>query len=538
MKNICTLLVLVFSSITVNAQAPNWAWANSAGGTQHDYNKSSTTDLSGNTYVTGWYLSSSITFGAITLTNNSLASSIFIVKYDASGNVLWAKSAGGTGSVLGYSIATDASGNVYVTGSYGSPFITFGTDTLTTPNNSPDIFIVKYDSSGNELWAKRAGGNGIDQGYGITTDTFGNIYVTGYYSDFMILGTDSLSIGGENFFIAKFDALGNEVWARSGDCPSTNRCWSVTTDVSGNVYVTGEYGSTYLSFGADTIVNTNGFGYDIFIVKYDSSGNVLWARGVGGNSGQYYGYSISADPFGSVYVTGSWIGSSLIFGTDTLNNVGSGDIFILKYDALGNALWVEGAGSFGNDVGNSTTSDAAGNVYVTGYYSYSITFGPITLNSAGGNDIFIVKYDASGNVVWARSEGDLLNDECESINIDVLGNLYLTGSYYSQSLTLGGTVLTNTSNYADMFVAKLDATLVSVVEKKSVRKELVIYPNPSNGIFNFKDTKNLKQVEVYNLLGEQILAQCNQKQINLSGFAKGIYYARINGEVLVKLVKD
>jgi hypothetical protein len=65
-----------------------------------------------------------------------------------------------------------------------------------------------------------------------------------------------------------------------------------------------------------------------------------------------------------------------------------------------------------------------------------------------------------------------------------------------------------------------------------------LYPNPSNGIFNFKDTKNIKQVEVYNLLGEQILAQGNQKQINLSGFAKGIYYARINGEVVVKLVKE
>jgi uncharacterized repeat protein (TIGR01451 family) len=91
-------------------------------------------------------------------------------------------------------------------------------------------------------------------------------------------------------------------------------------------------------------------------------------------------------------------------------------------------------------------------------------------------------------------------------------------------------IITNTTQ--NNFVTGTYENLVSA------KNEFILYPNPSNGIFNFKDTKNLKQVEVYNLLGAQILAQGNQKQINLSGFAKGIYYARINGEVLVKLVKD
>jgi hypothetical protein len=92
-------------------------------------------------------------------------------------------------------------------------------------------------------------------------------------------------------------------------------------------------------------------------------------------------------------------------------------------------------------------------------------------------------------------------------------------------------IITNTTQNNFQIVTDLN----SISNNQS---DFLIYPNPSNGIFNFKDTKNIKQVEVYNLLGEQILAQGNQKQINLSGFAKGIYYARINGEVVVKLVKE
>jgi uncharacterized repeat protein (TIGR01451 family) len=92
-------------------------------------------------------------------------------------------------------------------------------------------------------------------------------------------------------------------------------------------------------------------------------------------------------------------------------------------------------------------------------------------------------------------------------------------------------IITNTTqNNFDITLGKL--------EPIARENEYILYPNPSNGVFNFKDTKNLKQVEVYNILGEEILAQGNQKQINLSGFAKGIYYARINGEVVVKLVKE
>ena len=148
-------LLWAFSGLSTiaNAQAPAWQWAKSAGGASGSTNgQSISTDASGNVFVTGDFNVASITFGTTTLTRAGGAD-IFVVKYDASGNVLWAKSAGGTSSDYADGISTDASGNVLVTGSFASASITFGTTTLTnTLSNFPDIFVVKYDASGNVLW--------------------------------------------------------------------------------------------------------------------------------------------------------------------------------------------------------------------------------------------------------------------------------------------------------------------------------------------------------------------------------------------------
>ena len=187
-------------SQTVNAQSPDWLWANSAGGTTVDRGESIATDLNGNVLVTGFYSSAAITFGSITLTNASASGTddIFIVKYDASGTVLWAKSAGGISDDFGRSITTDKDGNVLVTGGFSSPTITFGNMTLTNAVFN-DIFVVKYDGSGNLLWAKSAGGNGIENGQSITTDAIGNILITGIFdSPSLTFGNTTISNEGNS----------------------------------------------------------------------------------------------------------------------------------------------------------------------------------------------------------------------------------------------------------------------------------------------------------------------------------------------------
>ena len=185
------LFLLPLGSGLLLCQAPNWQWAKSAGGTSNDFGRSVSTDASGNVLVTGYFSSATLTFGTTTIINAGLAD-IFIVKYDPNGNVLWATSAGGTGSEGGTGLAIDSSGNALVTGYYQSNTITFGTTTLTNTDSigiTSDVFLVRYDVNGNALWAKSAGGTSEDVGCAISTDANGNVLVTGYF------GSDSLSFG-------------------------------------------------------------------------------------------------------------------------------------------------------------------------------------------------------------------------------------------------------------------------------------------------------------------------------------------------------
>src|SRR5688572_15084011 len=146
---VCTLL-LVCVSCSLFAQAPAWLWAKRTGGTNIDYTNDVAADGFGNCFITGQYYSAPIIFGTDTLLNSGLTD-VFLVKYNAAGNVVWTRKIGNTGSEFGQSVATDAAGNVYVAGAFSSPTIVIGSITLTTAGSS-DIFVAKYDNSGNVLW--------------------------------------------------------------------------------------------------------------------------------------------------------------------------------------------------------------------------------------------------------------------------------------------------------------------------------------------------------------------------------------------------
>lgn len=247
------LIVVVFTIILNNSFAQNWQWARGSSGSGFNSSEGTgvTIDKSGNTYITGEFISKSITFGTDTLINYDTSgntNSTFLVKYDGLGNVLWVRGAGeigGSAGSLSQCIVTDTSGNIYITGNFDSPTMTIGTYTLNNyTNGSNDIFLAKYNSAGNVLWAKNAGGGGADQ------------------------------------------------------------CFSVVTEISGDVYITGRFDSPSVIFGMDTLINSNSVnGGDIFVVKYNAVGNVLWAKSIGGTKNDF-GNSVATDVFGNVYVSG------------------------------------------------------------------------------------------------------------------------------------------------------------------------------------------------------------------------------------------
>lgn len=328
----------------------------------------------------------------------------------------WAKSA--TGTEESRSIATDATGNSYAVGKFTGTSVTFGTYTLNNQDptgSTSDLFMVKYDADGNLAWAKSA-------------------------------WTDMTMIDGAN---------------------------SVTTDAAGNFYMTGFFASDTIIFGSIPVKNKFYTKDDVFIVKFNSSGNAVWAKGAGGNMYDY-GRSIAVDGSGNVYVTGAFQWSMTIGGitleSDDHSNGSHNDIFLAKYGPDGNFLWAVNAEGSVADMPESVTTDAQGNVYITGYFnSRTLTFGThvITNTNAGSasefipNDIFLAKYDANGNCIWAKSAGGDYADEGSAVKVSTDGSVYLTGYYKSPVLTIGTKALTNAETAGardDLFLAKLDGS--------------------------------------------------------------------------------
>ncbi len=323
---------------------------------------------------------------------------------------VWARRDGFVGNEHGQCIATDINGNVLISGSFDSPIISFGSTTLNNAGNS-DFFVAKYDANGNVLWAKSAGGASADWGSAIATDAAGNVFVTGtYQSSSITFGVTTLTnaaSSANDIFVVKYDPAGNVVWAKGIGGTYGDVSYGICTDLTGNILITGTFQNPTLSFGSTTITNNSSNGStDIFIAKYNTSGAVLWAKDAGGPNNYEEAKGITTDISGNVFLTGGFTSASITFGSTTLTNSGGYDLFIAKYDASGNPLWAKGAGGSDFDEGSSVSCDINGNVVITGEFSSStIIFGTTTLTntSTGYGDVFVVKYGSGGNAIWAKS---------------------------------------------------------------------------------------------------------------------------------------
>ncbi len=342
-------------------------WNKTIGGISYDYGRGITTDSSGNVYVTGYTKS----FG-------EGRNDIWTIKYDSNGNQLWNKTLGGELDDYGYGITTDSSGNIYVVG-YTYSFQIFASD----------IWTIKYDSNGNKIWDRTIGGSNLDAGYGITTDSSGNIYVTGF--TYIEAGAQA-----RNVWTIKYDSDGNKIWDKiigSVGGWTIDFGQGITTDSSGNIYVTG-------------VTYVDGHGRDIWTIKYDSDGNKIWDKTIGGSDPDS-GQGITTDSSGNIYVTGY----TKSFGE------GGYDIWTIKYDSNGNKIWDKTIGGSSDDIGRSITMDSSENIYVVGFTS---SFGE-------GGDIWAIKYDSDGNQLWNKTIGGSDYDMGYGITADSSGNIYVTG---------------------------------------------------------------------------------------------------------------
>ncbi len=366
-----TVPVLVSGYLPVNQGNSNTtttfssSWTQQLGTSENDGGLGITSDSSGNVYVTGY------TYGSLDGNTSAGRRDLFVVKYYSSGVKQWTQQLGTSDWDYGYGITSDSSGNVYVTGRTGG-----GLDGNTNAGGR-DLFVVKYNSSGVKQWTQQFGSSGGESGSSITSDSSGNLYVTGYTTGDL----DGNTIAGIlDLFVVKYNSSGVKQWTQQLGTSSSDEGRGITSDSSGNIYVTGDTGG-----GLDG--NTHAGSADLFVVKYSSSGVKQWTQQLG-TSGQDYGYGITSDSSSNLYVTGYTTG-----GLDGNTSAGNDDLFVVKYNSSGVKQWTRQLGTSTSDYGYGITSDSSGNVYVTGY-----TSGGLDGNtSAGGVDFFIVKYDTNGN---------------------------------------------------------------------------------------------------------------------------------------------
>jgi hypothetical protein len=503
--------VFIISGAVSFAQSANWDWAKSSGGIHNDQGESIACDTHGNIYATGTFQSPSIGFGTNTHNNadtsglQPLNKDLFIVKYDSSGNVMWSQSIGGIDNDVATSIVTDAADNMYVSGYFVSPAIQFGTHVLANSGYT-SFFIVKYDPSGNVVWAKSATGSGIANGLSI--DNSGNVYVTGNFNSAQItFDTTALANnGGWDIFVTKYDTNGNVLWAKSSGSVNDEKGQSIAVNAAGDAFITGQFCSPSVSIGSAVLTNPGGtVGYgDFFIAKYDASGNPVWAKSAGGE-GNFWdsGYGISTDDNGNAYVIAEFCSPTVTVGGFVLTNLGASNnnIFIAKYDSNGVAVWAKSLGLSQNH-GFGIDTDASGNVYAISNFAGQINLDGTTLNFSSGYDIFIVKYDTQGSVVWASSVGEPLWDYGNSICVNPSDEVYVTGSFYENSIGFGTTTLDNFGG-SDICIAKLTQENLGTIGNFE-KKNIVVFPNPAKDIINIQGITQKSTLSLYDQRGKLI----------------------------------
>jgi hypothetical protein len=242
---------------------------------------------------------------------------------------------------------------------------------------------------------------------------------------------------------------GGLAWAEGAGDASAQIGTAIATDTAGNVLVTGGLSGS-ADFGGSTL--TSAGGTDVFLIKLDAGGAYLWSKSYGDPNGQY-ARGVTADTAGNVLVTGYFYGS-MNFGGAMLTSAGNSDIFVVKLDTAGNHMWSKLFGDANGQSGYSITTDAMGNVLVTGSMAGTVDFGGGPLVGAGGSDIFVVKLDAAGNHVWSKRFGDANSQIGYGVATDATGNVLVTG-YFEGMVNFGGGSLASAGG-SDIIMLKLD----------------------------------------------------------------------------------
>ena len=316
-------------------------------------------------------------------------------------------------------------------------------------------------SAWKHLWSKRFGDTSPQYAGAVAVDASKNAIVTGDFYGTVDFGGGALtSAGAYDIYLAKLGSNGSYVWSKRFGDGNEQVVQDVAVDASGNVIIAGYFEGT-VDFGGGML--TSAGLRDAFVAKFGSDGSYVWSKRFG--DGNYQAANgLALDASGNIIITGVFMGT-VDFGGGTLTGAGGWDIFVAKFASNGDHIWSKRFGDGNHQYAPAVAVDHSDNIVVAGYFTGSVDFGGGPLTSAGGEDVYVAKFNSSGGHQWSKRFGDVsTSQEAWAVAVDASDNAILAG-YFTGSVDFGGGALTSAGG-TDIFVAKFGSDGAHVWSKR------------------------------------------------------------------------
>ena len=537
MKLIIYLLtILIFCPVTILSQNSYFEWVHQAGGKSNERGTAIEPDSYGDVYCAG-EVSDTTYFADTSFVANF--GDIFLAKFSTNGDLRWIRLCGGSGLDRGLDMKVDNMDNIIVTGFFSNT-ANFGDTSLTSLGFS-DIFVVKYNSQGDFQWVVHGAGSNHDEALCIATDSDNNIYISGYFEETLHIGSFVLTTTTfSTMFVAKISPSGDVLWAKQavGEDFGESISYDLICDQNKNVIVTGYFDDTTI-FQDTTLYSYDG-STDIFIVKYDTNGDLIWIVQAGGDYDDA-GDAITVDESGNIYIAGDFQNAAT-FGSITLTPLNSArNVFYGALNSSGTFQWVEQSTGSNYAIPLSIHYNQINGIAISGRYEIDFAIGDSSFASNGSGNIFLAVFSHTGSFKTALSIGNSGDDSAYDVFLDNNNFAFLIGEF-EESIYFGDSLLVS-HLLADIFITKVNLNQLNDVEENfSIYPDNYSlsqnYPNP----FNLSTTIRWQQLEtgfvtlkIYDVLGKEIITQVNKELsagkhetvFNASKLSSGIYFYQL-----------
>jgi len=458
------IIFLVFLS-SVFVQAQTFDWSVSGNSTRLDEILSITANTDGNIYAAGHTIAPSVSIDTLSGTDTTYilidtiyTSDILLTAFTNSGDPIWQKTFTGKGNDRATHIVSGSEGNFFVTGIFSDTLMLDDVPLQTSGKFDSDVFTAMMNNEGNIQWVTQVGGNGNANSAGLATDAFGSAYLGFNFRDTINIH-DLIVVPPDsyNFAVVKYDNNGALLWHQLGNNETGITLAAINTDLDGNTYAVG-YFTGYMTFGGYYYESLDET--DAFIAKIDSNGNVEWLKTMAYPGIQSL-QSIATGINSELYVCGQ-TNEPLTVNNDTIEITGVNSAFVARFSTEdGSVQWITPVNGWGVSIARQLSVDADGNAWLAGNFSPTVFYQSDTLNSQGADDVLLAKLNPDGQILWIKTAGGVNSETVNTLAFDAGNQLFFAGAFDIQT-NFDADTLTSLGEY-DYFLTKIGTSVVTSV---------------------------------------------------------------------------